>query len=249
MTTSPGTKAAVRSSLYELLSLAFLYPQRGTASFLATRSRELEAAASELGWHEVRAALQGLVSKMESSGDDTLLAQYIEVFGHSISNDCPPYEGEYDQAHIFQKAQTLASLNTFYQAFEVKLSPELKDRHDHISVELEFMHLLTLKEAHARLQDHGEDKVSLCRRAQKAFLAQHLATWIKGFARRLMGKTHQSSIYHLLALLLESYMSAEFEVFQIRPGLAPVAVAAPVSEDDRECEVSPLSFGTSREGL
>lgn len=130
-------------------------------------------------------ALQQAGRQLNTLSDAGLEKEYLSVFGHIISTDCPPYETEYDQAHVFQKSQTLADLSTFYQAFGVGLNPDLKERLDHISVEMEFMSLLTAKEAYAYLHDHGEDKAALCQRAQKGFLATHLAVWIKTFVHRL----------------------------------------------------------------
>ncbi|MFQ5933120.1 MAG: molecular chaperone [Dehalococcoidia bacterium] len=241
-------KAVVRSALYDLLSLAFAYPEKGTATHLKKRTEDLQAADLKLGRREIGTRLTELSRLTQSLDDEALLAQYVDTFGHSVSSHCPPYEGEYGQAHIFQKAQTLADLNSFYQAFGMKLNPELKDRPDHLSVEMEFMGLLALKEAYARARNHGRSKVSICRRAQRRFLDQHLSTWVKGFARRLNRKAAPGGIYLSLSALLDVFIDCELHAFRIDVGPIPEITPTSPPEGDVTCEVSSLSPTTSREG-
>lgn len=246
-TTTPYKEALARSALYELLSLAFLYPQEGVAAQLLDGARRESEIAFGLGWDETRAALDRLSNSLSSVDDDALEAQYVEVFGHAVSADCAPYESEYGQAHVFQKSQTLADLSTFYRAFGVGVNPELKDRLDHVSVEMEFMHLLTLKEAYARLNHQGEDKVLLCRQAQEAFLANHLANWVKAFTNRLMKRTANSEVYASVSLLLGVYMDEEFKRFgldssPLRPTAEPGA-----QEDYQECGADSVLAGAFSE--
>jgi DMSO reductase family type II enzyme chaperone len=247
-TTTPYKEALARSALYELLSLAFLYPQEGAAAQLLDGARKESEIASRLGWDETKAALDRLSNSLSSSDDDALEAQYVEVFGHAVSADCAPYESEYGQAHVFQKSQTLADLSTFYRAFGVSVNPKLKDRLDHVSVEMEFMHLLTLKEAYA-LYHHGEDKVLLCRQAQEAFLANHLANWIKAFIKRLTKKTANSSVYASVALLLGIYMDGEFDRFGLESRPLSLSATPDASEDYQECDADAALASAAAEDL
>lgn len=91
----------------------------------------------------------------------------------------------------------MADLKGFYASFGVKPNPDLKDRLDHIGVEMEFIHLLTLKEAYAHFHDHGPDKVAVCRSAQEEFVANHLAHWVKELALRMSQKTGGTDFTHL----------------------------------------------------
>ncbi|MBI3091166.1 MAG: molecular chaperone TorD family protein [Candidatus Tectomicrobia bacterium] len=214
--------AIARSATYDLLSLAFLYPEAGHLDHLREAVPQLQEAAGEIGWDDVARALRGLGAELRTATREALETEFAEVFGHGIPKDCPPYEGEYNQAHIYQKVQTLAELKGVYEHFGLAPNPDLKDRPDHISVELEFMQALTAKEAYARLQNHGDDKISLCREAQKCFLEQHLAGWTRRFARALAGKTQRQGVYGALALLLGAYMERELQEFGLTPSLLPV---------------------------
>ena len=237
----------VRSAAYELLSASFLYPEAGRVDLLRNGSRQLRDASLQLGWRELAQALQKLENNLESLDDKGLEREYLATFGHTISTDCPPYETEYDQAHVFQKSQTLADLGTFYQAFGVGPNPQLKERLDHISLELEFMNLLTLKEAYARDQSHGEDKIELCRQAQIGFLAKHLAHWIHSFIYRLEKRTGAVGIYAALGRILDRHISAEFARFKL--DALPAHMEDPAEpEEELDCATCPLGEEISQDG-
>lgn len=206
-----------RSALYETLSLAFLYPEAGGSALIRQKAQSTAKAARDLGWGELASACDELASTLDGVSDETMLEQYIDIFGHGVSKDCPQYEGEYDETHIFMKTQNMADLASFYSAFGVAVNPELRDRLDHISVELEFMHLLATKEAYANLHGHGEDKVHLCQNAQESFLQLHLSTWMKSFIKRMRKKAGQGTPYDMGVRLLDAHMKAEFGTYHINP--------------------------------
>jgi len=228
-------ESQARSAVYELLSLAFLYPGEGRVTSLQEGVHGAVLAVSGLGWIETETALRELSRALGSCSDDALENDYTRAFGHSVSSDCPRYEGEYGQSDVFQKSQALADLNTFYKAFGVALNPDLRDRHDHVSVEMEFVRLLTLKEAYAQRNNHGDDKVSLCRDAQHAFLERHLAPWVLIFARRLRKKAAKG-VYVSLAYLLEKYMEREFKAFQLVAISDETKTHSTDVPEDEECE-------------
>ena len=108
-----------RSAVYELLSVAFLYPEEGRVEILLDGVQRPYSLTLELGWRQLADALvevgHQLNSLSDEGSDEGLKNEYISVFGHTISTDYPPYETEYDQVHVFQKSQTLAGLGTFYR--------------------------------------------------------------------------------------------------------------------------------------
>ncbi len=178
-----------RSALYDLASLAFLYPAPGALDLLKDGATMVGQVVSELDTPELMNVVKQLADDLESVDEQTLEQEYVSVFGHSMSSDCSLYEEEYTSSEIFQKSGSLADLKGFYASFGVEPNPDLKDRLDHIGVELEFMHLLTLKEAYAHLHGDGVDKVAICREAQENFVANHLVHWVKALAKRLSQKT------------------------------------------------------------
>lgn len=242
--TSRTQETLARSALYELLSAAFLYPEKGRAAALAGGVPRLQAACLALGWQPLAEALAELERRLAGLDDLDLERQYIAVFGHTISGDCPPYETEYDNAHVFQKSQTLAGLGAYCQAFGVQVNPKIKERPDHISVELGLMNLLALKEAYAELQHHGDDKALICRQAQEAFLSQHLAHWIRAFIRRLGQRSGNGSLYASVGQVLSLHMEQELARFRLVDTPTKDMPLDPeetpeTREDDLGCEVCP----------
>jgi DMSO reductase family type II enzyme chaperone len=231
--------------MYEVLSLAFLYPDDGTLERLRNATGALLRDAANADGEGPRASIGRLSGILDAIDREQAENEYVDVFGHTISTDCPPYEAEYGQAHVFQKSQTLAGLNAFYDAFGVAPNPALKERADHISVEMDFMHFLTLKEGYARANGHGADKVDLCRRAQESFLANHLGSWTEAFTQRLAAKSNGSGLYGVLAETLDAFMGSEFNEFELDPDpLAPAADGPPENLlDDSACEVLPQEVG------
>ena len=230
----------LRSAMYEMLSLAFLYPDEATVPALRDGTAKLSEHAGVAGWDGMSSVLTALADKLKRANFAILEREHTEVFGHTISTDCAPYEAEYGQAHVFQKSQTMADLSTFYSAFDLQVSPDLKDRLDHISVEMELMHFLTLKEAYGRVNGHGEDKTLLCRQAQEAFLAHHLTEWILAFTERLARKAPEGGIYASLAHLLDAYMVMEFQRFSLSPTQPDASHQYEDQSPDQDQECDPV---------
>ena len=166
-------QAVGRAAVYGLLARAFAYPQRGHGP---TPAASLDALPDRNG-----ASARALVEAMPPAQE--LEVAFTELFTHSSSRDCPVHETAYTAYEIFQQTQQMADIAGFYAAFGVETGAG-GERPDHISVELEFMQYLALKEAYAR-QHLGAARVRQCRRAQRLFLQDHLGGWGPAFGRRL----------------------------------------------------------------
>ena len=233
-------RALARSAVYEYLSIAFLYPE---AQLLEALQGDGETAAELLGLlygDEGRTHLLSFASAVRSQTLTGLREEFTDAFGHIVSTDCPPYEGEYGQAHIFHKSHSLADLSGFFKAFGLEPDPGLKDRLDHISVELEFMHFMSLKEAHALRQRHGNAKVEICRKGQRSFLEQHLGYWACSFAGRL-SELAGGGAYASLARGLDYFVRAEMLARELPVGPRLPVVPEPRADEDPSCYSCPLA--------
>ena len=221
--------AAARSHVYAFLAQAFAEPEPAALAWLRQALPAAESALTAIGATESCAALAGMRREIDGLADESFAAAHHHVFGHLISGDCPPYEGEYGNAHIFQKTQCLADNAGFLRAFGLAPAPGLTDRLDHISVELEFLHVLAAKEAYALAHGHGEERLAIVRDATRKYLKDHLGRWALAFAARLESKA-QDGPYAALAKLLNAFLAEEAHALDIAP--VPLAAAPFQSEPD-----------------
>lgn len=156
------------AQVYRFLADAFCYPQEywlSDASLLARILEEMKLEAPDFGDLEW--------------GLSDLQMEHRRVFGLTGSL-C--YETEYGLPHEFRQSQELADIAGFYRAFGFNVGGRLRERPDHLVVELEFMYLLCLKGAHSGLQGYLE-QAEICLDAQRKFLSDHLGRWIGVFAQ------------------------------------------------------------------
>jgi DMSO reductase family type II enzyme chaperone len=160
-----------RAQVYRLLSEAFLYPRDNWTDDLPLLTDIL----ADLDFGPAappQVAPLGLVE---------LQNEHRHTFGLAGSL-C--YETEYGLAHEFRQSQEMADINGFYRAFGFTIGGPVRERPDHVSVELEFMSVLALKEAYAAKQGIVEHE-EVCVEAQRKFLADHLGPWFGLFAQSL----------------------------------------------------------------
>lgn len=215
-------RSTARSQMYAFLARALSYPDGEQPNWLRERYvllADCQEALADPAVRETVAALRPAIAALSAA---SLESAFTRCFGHAMSKDCPPYEAEYGQAHIFQKSHTLADVAGFYRAFGLDLAADSHERVDHASVELEFMHFLCLKEAYALAMQHSDERLALCREAQGKFLREHVCRWAFGFARRLCVKAGDT-VYRELGQLLAAFLEAELRAL----GLKPAEVAGP----------------------
>ncbi len=220
-TTREADTALARSALYRVLAEAFEYPTRQAMARLRQRDLPLaRAASSPLG---LERAVARVADALRGRSYRRIEAAYRDLFSQVASVDCPPHETDYTTTDIFRKSEEMADVAGFYRAFGVEGSAEERARPDHVTVELEFMHLLTYKEAWARAHEEA-DGLEVCLEAQRAFLRDHLARWFPDFARRVAA-LGSGTPYEPVAALAGDFFRAEMQRFGIQPGLTGPAAA------------------------
>lgn len=189
---APATLAFARAATYRFLAESLSYPTaEGLARLRTTTLSGALAAARHL--HPATASsLRAAARAIAPLDRETAERAHVRVFGHARAS-AAPYEGPYLTTNLFQETDALADVAGFYRAFGVDAAQE---RADHIALELEFVHLLSFKEGHAR-RHRGAAEVAVCADAQAAFLRAHLGRWGATFFRRLAAEgagTHYAAV-------------------------------------------------------
>jgi len=216
-------EALARSRVYAYLGAWLRYPDEASWSALARPEERagFAEACDALGERAPYRALprhRGGLPLEGLDGPEALAERYAAVFGHTISKTCPPYETEYGNLHLFQQSDHLADLAGFYRAFGVAAEAG-RERLDHIAIELEFLYLLTFKEARA-LEEGKAEAAALCRDAQAAFVEDHIGRWAPVFARRLE-RADPEGPFAAAARLLADFIGAEAQALAAEAEPAP----------------------------
>ena len=148
-----------------------------------------------------------------TAGLGALQAAHRRAFGVTGSL-C--YETEYGLPHEFRQAQELADIAGFYRAFGFTFEGQIHERPDFLASELEFMHILTLKEACA-FEAGRTDQAEVCVEAERKFLQDHLGRWIGLFAERFAPADAEGSPYRNLAQWLVAFINADADRVGARP--------------------------------
>jgi TorA maturation chaperone TorD len=207
-----------RGMLYELLAMCMRPPGGGFPEALraaAARRKLGEAAAAlEGGEGKVAAALEDLLRAAGEAGELDLAHQ--RLFGHTARGLVPPYETEYGSSDPFLQSQEMADIGGFYRAFGLTLEGDRRERNDHLSVELEFLSFLCLKEAHHALRGDAAFAEEV-RKAARAFLRDHPGRFGRAFASSLAREAGHP-FYRAVGGLFLAFLEAECRRLDLHPG-------------------------------
>lgn len=164
--------------------------------------------------------------------DDVLAHEYERLFAHRNTILCPIYEAEYDSHRATSQPSTLADIMGFYRAFGVEVA--IGDRPDHLAIELEFMSLLSLKEALA-LSEELHEQAEICRSAQRQFLTDHLGRWVGVFVKTLL--RHCKLPYFVLSgQVLRKFVSSDCKYVGAQPLV--ILSRSEIPDPDMKCPVN-----------
>ena len=200
-----------RAVAYGALARLFLPPDPSRVEALRGKGiPDLRDALARMGaGPDLLAGVERLAARLADADPGKLERAYEEVFDPSGGPRCPPNETVYTAVtpqHAMMKSFELADIAGFYRAFGVEMTPGT-ERPDHIAAELEFMHLLAMKEMVAAAEERGEERVQVCRDASGAFFRDHLGRWFIPFCERL--GEEGGPVYGEAAKILEGFLALE----------------------------------------
>lgn len=237
----PVEAVAARCFVYQFLARAFEYPSRDTWSWLCscstlaalTRAMETLSTGADT---PLRRAADEFSERLVIPGFDAFHDDYVAAIGHAARGSSPINEIEYGElkADPLLQPHRLADLAAFYRAFGLDLTEDGGERLDHLSVELEFMAVLTGQEAHALEQGLSEEVLWVNLDAQRLFLREHLGRWCPIFARRLSAMIPEGALSAAARFLL-AWVEVECHLAGLNPGSVDVSLR-PVDEGAALCD-------------
>ncbi|TLD42477.1 MAG: Cytoplasmic chaperone TorD [Candidatus Jettenia ecosi] len=215
------TESIQRSYLYKLLSLGFRYPTPETfqtfqnGEFLA-RLWSTISLLPHVKFLKAEHAEQGKKAQ-NSLGKNTFedfVVKVIQTFDCGIPEPpCPPYEGFYRNR---SRTAVMLDITEFYKHFGLAMSKRdgKCELPDHLCAELEFLHFLAFKEAHARINEDSKFLEGYLL-AQKDFLSRHPVQWIPKFYDSLCNRA-DIPFYNSLTRVTVTFITHELELITSR---------------------------------
>lgn len=203
-----------RAGIYATLARLFQRPapdlidglRHGELAELREALRRLDTDAETLS------AIERLQISLRQIDQEDLARSYESTFEASGGLRCSPNETAHTAdtpQHAMVKNFELADIAGFYRAFGVEVEPGT-ERPDHIGAQLEFMHLLAVKEIVAEQAGGSDEQAQICRDAQRAFLRDHLGRWSGRLAARL-DTTADGPFYPAAGKLLDRFVFLDAE--------------------------------------
>lgn len=164
--------AVARSRAYRSFSAAFGYPEGELLAQIRAGSLA-DALAEALGSVEPLLAAELARAALADAGEaDALAVEHSRLFDVGPSGPpCPLHGGLW----IGDRMRSMEEVLRFYQHFDLGLDGASRELPDHLTVELEFLHFLSFRQAEAWRD--GADPGSY-RRAERDFLARHPGRWL-----------------------------------------------------------------------
>ena len=202
-------RSMARSTIYNNLSLCFTYPDEKICAWILEKQwiEVLEEALSLLTEEDFEKHFQSFKDSLWGERETLALELareytrlFINAFPHVVA---PPYGSVYMEKDGLVFGKVTSEVLRFYHETGFTLKEDLHDLPDHIAHELEFMGILTAREAQAS----GADKVKL-EETQMNFLSRFILPWIPSFCQRI-GEQNHSSFYRTLGDLTREFMNME----------------------------------------
>ncbi len=205
--TEQAGMAGYKSTVYGLLAEVFRN-EPGSALIEMIRAPAFLDALSEVGVELNGNFVNGNVDELV----EELAIEYTRLFlgpGHHIS----PHESVHHELTDGRKWGTLwgdstAEVKEFIESSGLELRPDANLIPDHISVELEFMQLLTKHEVET-IRRGDKEAIQACHGMQRHFLEKHLSKWMPKFCGEVIERA-ENSFYRQIAEFAKSFVEFEY---------------------------------------
>lgn len=208
-----------RGRVYDILSHALSYPWN--RKFFRPKSL-LEpmdiVLVDEEDWKKAKAAISGFSQYLPKMTIKQVQNEYVHVFGHAVSMECPPYEMQYGtEGGIQSQTDVLIQLGGFYETFGFELPRNRsKERIDHISNELAFMSYMCYRVAYGIENGHDEKQIAVIFGGMKKFLRNHMGRWVPLFCIFASRKAERG-LYKDIVDILSLFVKNDVILMDVKP--------------------------------
>lgn len=208
-----------RARLYSLLSLALDRPDETHEAVYESDifADDLLESASEYGEGDIREAAAQVIDELVTP--TRLRADWIALFGVEEGVQVSPFQLTYLPGPLMTTIRDLADMKGFYQAFDLEIAEDERDRGDHIVFQTEFLSHLSLREAALRTQNDREG-VEVVMNARQQFIEDHIGRWYWRFAQEVT-KADETGFYAAVVELLATLLEHEIETMELEPEWVP----------------------------
>ena len=202
-------RSTARSTIYNILSLCFTYPEEKVCSWILEGKwiEEIKEALILLTEGGFEKNLQTMRDSLKGEREDISLELareytrlFINAFPHVVA---PPYGSVYMEKDGLVFGKFTSAVLGFYHETGFTLKEDLHDLPDHIAHELEFMGILTGQEAGTS----RSEKVKL-EETQMDFFSRFILPWVPSFCQKLLEQS-RSSFYRNLGDLTREFIQME----------------------------------------
>ena len=208
-----------RGRCYDILSSAFSYPWN--RKFFRPKSL-LEpmdiTIVDEEDWNHVKSIIEGINKYLPKMTVKQAQQEFIRVFGHAVSMECPPYEMQYGtEGGIQSQTDVLIQLGGFYETFGFdQPRNRTRERVDHISIELAFMFFMCFRTAFGIQNGHEERNINVLTSSMKKFVRNHIGRWGPLFCIFTSRKAERG-LYKDIVSILAIFLRNESLLLDINP--------------------------------
>lgn len=193
-----------RSNCYKLLAACFYEPDREL--FIQEEVCEnLATLLADCGFEGAALAAQNMQKAVEKSNPEEMMVDYAYLFVGPFELAAPPYGSVYLEERRRLMGDSTMAVKKMYSA--AGLSLEIKEAPDHIALELEFLHYLSLREVETADEGNDDQAESFALMGSE-FMQRYLAPWMPAFCKKIRENT-DNDFYVSLADCLEQFIASE----------------------------------------
>ena len=194
-----------RSDIYRALSSCYNPPEKGISDVL----KRLEAGLCATGSNAISQVVMMRNELNTGVTVNDLKIQFAKLFIGPYQLLAPPFGSIYlDGKHQIMGDSTLDVVKR-YSAVGLTVDESFKNPPDHISAELEFMHILIIEELNCLHKGSADEAVAWLVR-QFEFLNSHIGQWMDAFTGLTIQKT-QLPYFKYLAIATRQFIKEEMQ--------------------------------------